>query len=298
MLIYLGNLPNSSISTVHSAAQHVDGIINSRSNNNSNNNNNNDHHGTIVKRPIIRNSTNLNNLNQSNVSSLHSKRGLVNSSNYNQNNNNNNLHSSSSPNKKPKMTSLKDVSFAEASKLASLNEYSFFDKVRKALKNQEVYENFLRLLVLYNHEILSKGELLSLMQNFLGKHPELLKWFKDFLGHKQTDQSGILTSNQYHSSQFNHSSNSNVNSNSFFDGLSNRVANIRDRERDRINSEVGMEIDYNSCKRYGASYRALPKNYVQPKCSGRTQLCKDVLNDIWVSFPSWSEGKRNFSWSF
>lgn len=56
-----------------------------------------------------------------------------------------------------------------------------------------------------------------------------------------------------------------------------------------MNSEVGMEIDYNSCKRYGASYRALPKNYVQPKCTGRTQLCKDVLNDTWVSFPSWSE---------
>lgn len=50
-----------------------------------------------------------------------------------------------------------------------------------------------------------------------------------------------------------------------------------------------MEIDYSSCKRYGASYRALPKNFVQPKCSGRTALCKEVLNDTWVSFPSWSE---------
>lgn len=25
------------------------------------------------------------------------------------------------------------------------------------------------------------------------------------------------------------------------------------------------------------------------KCSGRTQLCKEVLNDQWVSFPTWSE---------
>lgn len=28
---------------------------------------------------------------------------------------------------------------------------------------------------------------------------------------------------------------------------------------------------------------------MQPKCSGRTQLCKEVLNDTWVSLPSWSE---------
>ena len=48
-------------------------------------------------------------------------------------------------------------------------------------------------------------------------------------------------------------------------------------------------LDFASCKRSGASYRALPKSYTQPKCSGRTQLCKDLLNDTWVSLPSWSE---------
>lgn len=37
-----------------------------------------------------------------------------------------------------------------------------------------------------------------------------------------------------------------------------------------------MEIDYASCKRLGSSYRALPKSYQQPKCTGRTPLCKEV----------------------
>lgn len=50
-----------------------------------------------------------------------------------------------------------------------------------------------------------------------------------------------------------------------------------------------MIADYTTCKRLGASYCALPKSYVQPKCSGRTALCKEVLNDTWVSFPTWSE---------
>ena len=35
-------------------------------------------------------------------------------------------------------------------------------------------------------------------------------------------------------------------------------------------------LDYSSCKRYGASYRALPKSYCQPKCTGRSSLCKEV----------------------
>jgi len=50
--------------------------------------------------------------------------------------------------------------------------------------------------------------------------------------------------------------------------------------------------DYATCKRLGASYCALPKNFVQQSCSGRTALCKEVLNDTWVSFPSWSEDSQ------
>ena len=55
-----------------------------------------------------------------------------------------------------------------------------------------------------------------------------------------------------------------------------------------------MFIDYASCKRLGASYCALPKTFVHPKCSGRagSSLFKEVLNDTWVSFPSWSEDSQ------
>ena len=53
-----------------------------------------------------------------------------------------------------------------------------------------------------------------------------------------------------------------------------------------------MDIDYATCKRLGASYCALPKKFVQPTCSGRTPLCREVLNDTWVSTPSWSEDSQ------
>lgn len=56
-----------------------------------------------------------------------------------------------------------------------------------------------------------------------------------------------------------------------------------------LRKKTQLSLDYSSCKRCGTSYRALPKSYTQPKCSGRTALCREVLNDTWVSFPCWSE---------
>ena len=46
--------------------------------------------------------------------------------------------------------------------------------------------------------------------------------------------------------------------------------------KERATEGIAMEIDYASCKRLGSSYRALPKSYQQPKCTGRTQLCREV----------------------
>uniref|UniRef100_A0AAR2IXF4 Paired amphipathic helix protein Sin3b n=1 Tax=Pygocentrus nattereri TaxID=42514 RepID=A0AAR2IXF4_PYGNA len=125
-------------------------------------------------------------------------------------------------------------------------------QVRRLFKSQEVYENFLRCIALFNQEVVSGAELLQLVTPFLGKFPELYTQFKSFLGEKE---------------------------------LSHSVSGLSDRYMEG----GGREVDYASCKRLGSSYRALPKTYQQPKCSGRTALCKEVLNDTWVSFPSWSE---------
>ena len=89
--------------------------------------------------------------------------------------------------KKPKIMPassdvIQDISIAEAAKYGSLSEFAFFDKVRRALKSPDVYENFLRCLLLFNQELISRGELVQLVTSFLGKFPDLLKWFRDFLG--------------------------------------------------------------------------------------------------------------------
>ncbi|GIY36696.1 hypothetical protein CEXT_216131 [Caerostris extrusa] len=168
------------------------------------------------------------------------------------------LPAPSPPIKKLKMTSLKDVTLTEAGKFGSLNDYAFFDKVRKALRNAETYEHFIRCLIIYNQEIISRTDLVLLVTPFLQKYGDLFKWFKDFIGYKESNNIDILPKK------------------------------VETQERERV-GDFATEIDYASCVKYGASYRAVPRNYVQPKCSGRTALCKEVLNDTWVSFPSWSE---------
>ncbi|KAI9332798.1 hypothetical protein BDR26DRAFT_868930, partial [Obelidium mucronatum] len=47
------------------------------------------------------------------------------------------------------------------------------------------------------------------------------------------------------------------------------------------------EIDPRSCRKSGHSYRQLPENYPRSQCSGRDDLCREVLNDDWISQPEY-----------
>ena len=153
--------------------------------------------------------------------------------------------------KKLKGKVAQDFNIQEAAKAGSYEDFIFFDKVRRALNSKTAYENFLRCINLYTVEILNRAELVSLVQGFIGKYPELMSEFKTFVGYKEPTDS---------------------------------VAKVNAFAKD-----TWEEIDYTACKRYGCSYRALPKNYQVPVCSGRSKEEKAVLNDVWVSFPTWSE---------
>ncbi len=169
-------------------------------------------------------------------------------------------------------SSSRDLSLSEVGKYGTLNDFAFFDRIRKTIHNSEMYRNFLRCLIIYNNEIINEAELLQLATPFLTAHPELLRWFKEFLG--QTD-TPTTTSN----SGYKEEGKMNQSHDSFLDTVYNSV----------VRGENSIDIDYTTCKRIGASYCAVPDDFNPPKCSGRTELCKEVLNDRWVSFPSWSE---------
>ncbi len=139
-----------------------------------------------------------------------------------------------------------------------LNEITFFEKLKKSLRTQQVYDNFLKCLSLFNREIVTRGELISLVEPFLSKFPNLFRWFKDYVENRHMNALSISV----------------IQSNSAFLNCVEQIPLV--------------EIDYLSCKQYGASYRDI-SSYPSPVSTGQTDLCKQVLNANYVSFPSWSE---------
>uniref|UniRef100_A0A915INA0 Paired amphipathic helix protein Sin3a n=1 Tax=Romanomermis culicivorax TaxID=13658 RepID=A0A915INA0_ROMCU len=59
-----------------------------------------------------------------------------------------------------------DLSSIDAANCGSLQEFDIFDKIKRTLNDEETYKNFVRSLVLYNKEILSKYEFLSILTPF------------------------------------------------------------------------------------------------------------------------------------
>ncbi|KAG0335816.1 Transcriptional regulatory protein sin3 [Podila humilis] len=54
------------------------------------------------------------------------------------------------------------------------------------------------------------------------------------------------------------------------------------------------KVDLSTCRRYGESYRLLPKNETMLPCTGRDEMCWEVLNDVWASHPNWSVEGEGF----
>lgn len=47
-------------------------------------------------------------------------------------------------------------------------DFFFFWKVRDALYHKEVYDNFLRCLMLFNEDVVTRSELVKIATSFLG----------------------------------------------------------------------------------------------------------------------------------
>ncbi|KAH9526139.1 Paired amphipathic helix protein Sin3a [Dermatophagoides farinae] len=202
--------------------------------------------------------------------------------------------------KRSKLAPFRESATSEAGKyMGDLVEYAFFDKLRLAMNSPYNYETFLRCLILFNNEIVNRSELAQLVHPLFSQCPDLYKRFKEMLNIKEGSlamnsvnlQNHNLYYNLYNNPYMNNLSNSSYHTNSYanssighLEGLSNRIASFRDRRDNEF-----AEVDFASCKRYGVSYRTIPKSSAKQECSGRTPLCREVLNDTLASFPSWSE---------
>ncbi|KAK1326557.1 Paired amphipathic helix protein Sin3-like 3 [Acorus calamus] len=191
-------------------------------------------------------------------------------------------------------------------------EISFFDKVRERLNNAEVYQEFLKCLNIFVKEIISRAELQSLVQDILGKYPDLMDALNDLLGPDERESlwnDGLLSKPVKEED----TERERIRERDEREKDRDRERD-REKERERLDKNVPFiskdtanhkgspysnkdnkywkpvsELDLSNSYRCTPSYRLLPKNYQLPPASHRTELAVAVLNDLWVSVTSGSE---------
>ncbi|GAA5953221.1 hypothetical protein JCM3765_007446 [Sporobolomyces pararoseus] len=152
--------------------------------------------------------------------------------------------------------------------VASAPDLAFFQRVKVHTKDQAVYFEFLKLVNLYTQELIDLTALVARAWLFLHQDDRLWHEFRDLVGWTEGDAVG----DPGHRIEV-------------VDGK-RIVENVprMDGEGWR-KSRLDAGKDW---KTYGPSYRKLPKEEISLSCSGRDALCWEVLNDEWVSQPSFA----------
>ncbi|KAK6913176.1 Paired amphipathic helix [Dillenia turbinata] len=170
-------------------------------------------------------------------------------------------------------------------------EFSFCDRVKERLCNADDYQTFLKCLNIYSSEIITRNELQSLVADLLGKYPDLMNGFNEFLERcEKIDGFFSGPSNK---------------KSSWDEGPLSRPVKLDDKDKDRRRDIEGakekernrekylsksiQELDLSNCQTCTPSYRLLPDDYPIQTASQRNELHYEVLNDNWVSVTSGSE---------
>ncbi|KAJ3492184.1 hypothetical protein NLJ89_g11268 [Agrocybe chaxingu] len=139
----------------------------------------------------------------------------------------------------------------------SAGKLLFFDRAKKSLENRELYEEFLKLLNLFSKDIIDVATLIDRSRAFLGEG-DLMAEFKDLMGWDERDKLE-----------------------------KGPPGSIRTGPPEM---PFALPVDDGE----GPSYRRLPPSEVDLACSGRDELCRSVLNDEWVSHPTWASEESGF----
>ena len=70
---------------------------------------------------------------------------------------------------------------------ATAEEIAFFDKVKKFINNKHTMNEFLKICNLFSQDLIDKAILVHRAQSFIGGNPDLMNWFKKFLGYENKE---------------------------------------------------------------------------------------------------------------
>ncbi|XP_009771461.1 paired amphipathic helix protein Sin3-like 2 isoform X1 [Nicotiana sylvestris] len=169
-------------------------------------------------------------------------------------------------------------------------EFTFCEKVKERLRSPADYQAFLHCLSIYSTEIINRKELLRLVADLLGKYPDLMEGFNEFLERcERVDGflAGVVSKGKWaegHTSRSVKEDEKDKEQKRETDG-----AKEKDRYKEKYWGKSIQELDLSNCERCTPSYRLLPDDYPIPTASQRSELGAQVLNDHWVSVTSGSE---------
>ncbi|GAA6019428.1 hypothetical protein JCM10207_001383 [Rhodosporidiobolus poonsookiae] len=149
-------------------------------------------------------------------------------------------------------------------------DLAFFARVKAHAKDPLVYHEFLKLVNLYTQELIDLTALVSRAWLFLHQDAGLWAEFKEIVGWTDGVEGAL--------------------------GEAGKRVEVHDGRRvvenvPRMDGDGWRKSKGDAGKRwqtYGPSYRRLPPEEISLQCSGRDALCWEVLNDEWVSQPSYA----------
>ncbi|XP_024185747.1 paired amphipathic helix protein Sin3-like 2 isoform X3 [Rosa chinensis] len=168
--------------------------------------------------------------------------------------------------------------------------FGFCEKVKERLCSQDDYQAFLKCLHIYSNGIIKRNDLQNLVTDLLGKYPDLMDEFNDFLERCENIDGFLAGVMKKSLSSDGHLSRS-VKVEDKDKEPKREMEGVKEKERYREKywAKSIQELDLSNCERCTPSYRLLPEDYPIPSASQRSELAAQVLNDHWVSVTSGSE---------
>ncbi|KAH7532571.1 hypothetical protein FEM48_Zijuj04G0034500 [Ziziphus jujuba var. spinosa] len=169
--------------------------------------------------------------------------------------------------------------------------FIFCEKVKERLCSPDDYQAFLKCLNIYSNGIIKRNDLQNLVTDLLGKFPDLMEEFNDFL-ERCENIDGFLAGVMSRKSMCSDSHLTRSLKVEEKDKETKREiegSKEKERYREKYMAKSIQELDLSSCQQCTPSYRLLPEDYPIPSVSQRSELGAQVLNDHWVSVTSGSE---------
>ncbi|GIL73116.1 hypothetical protein Vretimale_4724 [Volvox reticuliferus] len=151
-------------------------------------------------------------------------------------------------------------------------ELVYFERAKQRLRNKDAYNDFLKCLSMYTQEIISRQELLQLLNDIIGRFPDLMTGFHEFVAKcdlMEIDENkvrGLAAQN-----------------------LQRQRMREEELQRQKYLTKPLSEIVSGDTERVTPSYVKMPPGYPHLVSSGRTPLAETVLNSEFVNVITGSE---------